>query len=98
MASGHAAIHNGAIVSTGAALDVVCGFKPRSVKLYLADGACGFWNNLMADASAYKRATAGAGSLVTSDGVTPTDEGFTLGADADLNPATATVVYFEALQ
>jgi hypothetical protein len=61
MASGHASIHNGAVNSTNAALKVITGFKPRSVKLYLADGASGFWNHYMADDSAFKRITAGTG-------------------------------------
>lgn len=98
MASGHASIKTGAVESTNAALEVICGFKPRSVKLYLADGARGFWNDTMADDSAFKAITAGDGSFVTSDGITPTEKGFSIGADANLNPASATVIYFEALQ
>jgi hypothetical protein len=98
MASGNASIKHGSVVSTNAALAVICGFKPKSVKLFLADGASAFWNEDMADASAFKRLTAGTGSLVTSNGITPTEKGFSIGADANINPATATVIYFEALQ
>lgn len=98
MASGTVQIKNGAINSSGSAIEVVCGFKPRSVKLFLSDGASGFWNDQMADASAYKRIIAGTGSFVTSGGITPTTNGFTLGTDANLNPSTSKVVYFEALQ
>lgn len=98
MGSGHASIKNGAVMSTNAALAVICGFKPRSVKLYLADGARGYWNKEMADDSAFKAVTAGDGSFVTSNGITPTEKGFSIGADAHINPSTATLIYFEALQ
>lgn len=98
MASGHASIKSGSELSTNAALKVITGFKPRAVWLKLADGAEGYWNSDMADASAFKRITAGTGSLVTSNGITPDDDGFTIGADANINPATATVIYYTALQ
>lgn len=96
--SGYPAIVWGAVESTNAPLQVVCGFQPRSVKLYLADGASGFWNDSMDDDAAFKRIVAGTGSFVTTNGITPDSNGFTLGADANLNPASATIIYFEALQ
>lgn len=98
MASGHASIHNGAVRSTNAALPVVCGFRPRSVKLFLASGAEAFWNDQMDDGSAFKRVTGGTGSFITSDGITPADDGFSIGADGDINPSSESIIYFEALQ
>jgi hypothetical protein len=89
---------SGAVNSTGAAQEVICGFKPRTVKLFLSGGASGFWNDDMADETTYRRIIAGTGSLITSDGITPTEKGFTLGADSLLNPSTSEVVYFEASQ
>lgn len=88
---------SGAVNSTGSAIEVICGFKPRSVKLFLSGGDSGFWNDSMADASAHKVAS-GSGSLVTSNGITPTEKGFTLGTDSHLNPSSTEVVYFEAIQ
>lgn len=96
--SGTALIKSGAVISTNAALKVITGFEPRSVLLFLDDGASGAWNVAMVDASAYKRITAGTGSLVTSDGITPAYDGFTIGADAELNPSSATTIYFMAFQ
>jgi hypothetical protein len=99
MASGYAQIHNGAVRSTAALITVEVGFKPRSVLIKGSDGNEAFWNDQMADDSMFKRDDAGAGSLVTSDGIIPTDSGFSIGADADLNPASgASVLHYEAKQ
>lgn len=98
MASGYALIHNGAVNSTNAALKVTCGFKPRSVILKVANGAEAFWNELMGDDAAFKRTAAGAGSKVSADGITQESDGFTIGADADFNPSTSAVIYYEAKQ
>ena len=98
MGSGYSRSLVGAINSDNSAQKVVCGFKPIAVKLWLEDGAEGFWTKGMADDAAFKRITAGTGSFVTSGGITPTLDGFTLGTDAQLNPSTETVVHFEAVQ
>ncbi len=97
MGSGYSRTLVGSVNSTNAAQKVVTGFRPIAVRLWLEDGASGFWEKGMADASAFKRITAGTGSFVTADGITPLEDGFTLGADANLNPASATVVHYEAV-
>ena len=78
----------GQVTGTGAPLNIrTVGFTPKSIELR-AGGASGSWMKSMADGSVYKRTAAGVGSLVTGgNGVTPlaTHDGFSLGADADLN-------------
>lgn len=75
---------------TAAAYDVNCGFKPKFVKLFNeASGDQMEWNDTMANAEGFKRVAAGTGSMVTSNGVTPLDDGttkgFRIGLDTDLN-------------
>jgi len=78
--------------STAAAYDVNCGFTPKYVKVFNeTSGDQIEWNENMADAEGFKRITAGTGSLVTSNGITPiaandgTEMGFTIGLDTDIN-------------
>jgi len=76
--------------TTAAAHDVDCGFKPKYVKVWNeTSGDQIEWNDTMADAEGFKRITAGTGSLVTSLGITPLDDGtthgFRIGLDADVN-------------
>jgi hypothetical protein len=97
MASGNQT-HIDAVETAGAAQTVICGFKPRAVMFYLDDGVMGYWNHRMADASVYKRVAAGTGSLVTADGITPLVNGFTFGADSDINPGAGEIMYFTAIQ
>jgi hypothetical protein len=94
MASG-SNVHVGSIKGTGAAIDVVCPFRPCSVDLYTSGGIEGHWNSEMADASAFKRIANGTGSVVSSAGITPSEDGFQLGTDAGLNVNGATI-YFVA--
>jgi hypothetical protein len=95
MSSGVTRTVVGSVQSTGAVLQVKkVGFKP--VRLRLQVGSVeGNWNEAMPDDSVLKRVTAGTGSVLTSNGVTPLSSGFELGADADLNPASATTIYYE---
>ena len=83
---------------TGALLPITTlGFRPRAVKLFNKDGLCTlYWNKDMPDASGYKTITAGTESFLTSNGIIPLANGFSLGADADLNVSGETV-YFEAI-
>ncbi len=84
--SGH--MHCGGVMSTGAALYVECGFRPRMVRLSTA-GTELWWQDGMADASAQKRLGAdGVGSVITTGGITVTSKGFTIGTDAAANPAS----------
>lgn len=95
MASGTQVVH-GAFVGTGAELTIETkiGFRPSRVVLLnvSADPAKGEWNELMADASAYKQ-KGGTTTMATSGGITPTASGFTLGTDTDLNVSGEQVLY-----
>jgi len=72
---------------TAAEFDIECGFKPRYVKIVnLAATGCSLeWYEGMADASAFKRVTAGDMTVITTLGITPLARGFTVGLDLDLN-------------
>lgn len=87
MGSGVSRVKTGAVVGTGAALDVrTVGFRPSCVKLINGDSDDSMiWSDTMADAAGYKSLKAGANAMVTSDGVTPLSDGFRLGADTDMN-------------
>lgn len=99
MASGASSIAVGSFVGAGASKDVqTVGFRPKYVKLLNVTGNCkAEWVQGMADASAQKTVDSGAGtsdiSLITSGGVTPLADGFTLGADSDLNVSGEIVQY-----
>ena len=95
MASGAAKVAYGAVVGTGADLDVESvGFRPRSVELVNVDSGDELkWSGSMADAAGLKRIAAGAATLLTTTGVTPLAAGFRLGADSDMNVAGETVHY-----
>jgi len=99
MASGAAKVVRGSFLGTGALLEVrSVGFRPRSVKLLNTDGlATAEWLEGMADASMVKRVTAGTMTAPTTGGVTPLSDGFSIGADADMNAADERV-YFEATE
>lgn len=103
MASG-VQILSGSFIGTGSAKEVrTVGFRPRSVKLWNVSGNCqAVWFEGMADASMQKTVDSGSGttdiSLVASaNGITPLSNGFSLGADTDLNVATE-IVYYECAQ
>jgi hypothetical protein len=87
MGSGVNRIVVGAFTGTGAALNVrTVGFRPKAVHVINAGGLCqAWWTERMADAAAIKQITDGTISALTSNGITPLSNGFTLGADADLN-------------
>lgn len=95
MASGSSSVTN-VFVGTGTDLLVEkVGFRPRHVRLLNVTGNCTFeWFDTMADDSAFKQ-NGGTQSLVTSNGITPQDDGFTFGADTDMNVA-GEVVHFVA--
>lgn len=95
MASSTSRVMRGAVVGTGADLNVrTVGFRPRSVKLINQDSADEmYWHSYMADASAFKRVAAGTSSVITTLGITPLAAGFRLGADTDLNVDGETVLW-----
>ena len=80
----------GIIDGTGADISIVCGFKPLHVRILNVDGnAIGEWSALMPDAYIHKIVDSGAGttdiSYAATLGITPLFNGFTIGADTDLN-------------
>lgn len=89
----------GSFYGTGSDLNVrTVGFRPSYVRILNVDGdADAEWIEGMADDSMRKVVTSGAGttdiSLVTSDGITPLSDGFSLGADSDLNVSDELVRY-----
>lgn len=99
MSSGTTKVIRGSLIGTGAAIDVkTVGFRPRSVHVInVSSGDEAKWTHTLADAAAFKRVAAGTGALITSDGITPIAEGFTLGADTDLN-VSGEIVHWEAIE
>ena len=99
MASGTSRVMRGAFVGTGSAKNIrTVGFRPRTVKLFNADGlVSAFWQETMPDAAAKKVVTDGTQSYIVADGITPLSDGFTCGADSDINAATETV-HWEAVE
>jgi len=78
----------GSFTGTGAILNIrTIDFRPRRVVLtnVSADNAKGEWLEGMAADSAIKTITDGTISIITSGGITILSNGFTLGADTDLN-------------
>lgn len=80
----------GTVEGTGSAINVKCGFKPRYVKLINIDSAAEEeleWFSSMGDGYGVKR-TGDAHSVISSDGISHYDtdfQGFTIGADSDVN-------------
>jgi len=101
MASGVNRVVTGGVVGTGASLNVdTVGFRPRLVRVVNVDSG-GYsrleWFDGMADAAAVKTAIAGDITVLTTLGITPRGEGFTLGADTDVN-VSGELAYFEAFE
>jgi len=85
IATGRYIIESG---DTAAAIDIVLGFTPRYIKVINSAATGGYMEFIegMANASGFKYLSAdGAGALVTSNGITVTAEGFTIGLDTDIN-------------
>lgn len=84
-----AQVATGRYLDTGtvAAYQFTLGFKPRYVKVVnlAATGGSLEWFEGMADASAFKRDTAGDMTVITTLGITVDARGFTLGLDTDIN-------------
>ena len=77
----------GSYLDTGtvAAFDINCGFKPRYVRIVNeTSGDQIEWFEGMADSEGFKRVAAGTGAIVTSNGIIPLDNGFTVGLDTDI--------------
>lgn len=93
--------HVGSFLGTGALLSITkLGFRPRVVKLFnvASGGLCTlYWNKEMPDASGFKEIphASAQNAFITSNGITPLANGFSLGADTDVNVA-GEQVYYEA--
>ena len=70
-----------------AAFTITTGFKPRWVRVIneTASSSSFEWFEGMDDASAIKRAIAGDLTVVTTNGITVSASGFTVGLDTDVN-------------
>lgn len=92
----------GSLIGTGADLNCTkLGFRPKKVKVFnvAAGGLCTLeWNDEMPDDSGFKCAPHDTAqfSFVTSNGITPLCNGFSLGADTDVN-VSGERVYIEAM-
>jgi hypothetical protein len=88
MSSGTQLSKNGAVIGTGANLDVrSVGYRPRRVELFNETGlVTAIWTNSMTEGRGLKAITAGTISLIGAGlGITPLSNGFRIGADTDLN-------------
>lgn len=87
MSSGVSRVQVRPFYGTGADLNIRTGdFRPKRIEVFNVDGLCkADWMEGMADDSAIKTLTAGTMSLITTNGITPLSNGFSLGADSDLN-------------
>jgi hypothetical protein len=80
-------VKKGSLAGTGSNIKINCGFKPKKVELFNEDGVCMAHKSYSMDAAkAFKVITAGTLSVAV-DACTLEDDGFTIGADADLNVA-----------
>lgn len=92
MASGGTRSQMDSFQTTGIAIDrLVYGFRPRKVTVQSTNGAMFFWQDTMPAGSAFKTLANGTRTYVTSNGITQQENGFTLGADAQVNAAGQTV-------
>ncbi len=97
MSSPRGLVATGSIPTDGNLATVAkVGFRPSKVTLWHTDGDEAVWSESMADNSMMKRTAAGTGTFATTNGVIPLANGFSIGADADVNP-NGGVLHFEAL-
>lgn len=81
--SGASRLVTGTVKGTGAALAVEVGFKPRLVVVdNITDNIQLKHQQGMPDASGIKTVAAGTRTYVSSNGITPSATGFTLGTDS----------------
>lgn len=94
MSSGAPRVFRGSFIGTGASLDIrVVGFRPGKLTIFNTAGEVkAEWINEMPDASMMIDDGAGV-DFVSVDGITPLSDGFTVGANADLNVDGELCVY-----
>lgn len=94
MGSGVSRVICGAVSGTGSLQEVrVVGFRPRRVEVFNAHASgltSGTWQETMADGYMRKMVPAGT-TTYAADGITPLSDGFSIGADADLNADGETI-------
>lgn len=92
MASGGTRSLRDSFQTTGSAEDrLIAGFRPVKVTVQSTNGAMFFWQDDMPDGSAFKTLANGTRTYVTVNGITPKENGYTLGADAQVNAANQRV-------
>ena len=95
--SGGTRIMTGSVTGTGSAINVrTIGFRPKTVKLINTGGLVkAEWISPMPDAAAFKTLNhdTAQGAYITSDGITPLSNGFTIGADSDINASGEAIFY-----
>ncbi len=74
---------------TGAAMSFNCGFRPKNVRIMNVGAGLSTLEatDTMAAGQGFKEIATGVQSFVTTGGITITDYGFILGADANVNIA-----------
>jgi hypothetical protein len=92
----------GTVEGTGSAINVQIGFQPKSVTLFNIDGGPDKleWTENMGAGKGWKTIAVGTMTFISSNGVTQyagtvagDSEGFTIGADADINVNAETICY-----
>jgi hypothetical protein len=90
----------GSVVGTGAAINVSIGFKPRKVVLFQLDTPAKIeWTEDMGAGKGVKTTGTPAFTALSSNGITllsgttTYSDGFTIGADTDINVDTETIYY-----
>jgi len=88
---------SGTLTGTGSAITVTIGFKPGVVFLYNAtDPGTLWWTKNLADAYGYRSVgSTGIETVISSNGITPFQEGFVFGADSEMNESSD-VIYWIA--
>lgn len=76
---------SGTYVGNGATASVTTGFAPEFIRLRRStdDGSCAVWHSTMNDGEIVD--ILGTENLITGTGITPTVDGFEVGADAKWN-------------
>lgn len=81
--------------ATAVALKITTGFRPRYVRVQNETSRDQYeWFEGMADAEAIKTVAAGTGTIITTLGITPAADGFTIGLDLDVNVVNEQISWY----
>lgn len=88
----------GTVEGTGVAISITVGFSPDAILLLNVDGLVDlWWTTDMGDGYGRLVIDSGSGatdlSFITSNGVTATDNGFSIGTNADINASGETIMW-----